>query len=153
MQIKFNIHPKYEETEIVICDKKMSDELVKLADTILKAVKKTLIAYAENDTVILRVSDILRVYAERQHVYAQTAEGVFQLHATLYETEQELDTGYFVRISKSELVNLRRVKRLDTSIAGTIRMYLEDGTETYVSRRNVSNIKKICNEQITKRGV
>ena len=49
----------------------------------------------------------------------------------------------FVRISHSEIVNLRRVKRLDLSLSGTICMELSNGTTAFVSRRYVAKIKEI----------
>ena len=48
-----------------------------------------------------------------------------------------------VRISKSEIINLRFVKRLDLSITGTIGIQLKTGETAYVSRRYVNRIKSI----------
>ena len=62
--------------------------------------------------------------------------------------EEKLDKTRFVRISNSEIVNLRKIKRMDTSITGTIKMYLEGEIETYVSRRYVSKIKTAFEEYI-----
>ncbi|MFQ9095084.1 MAG: LytTR family DNA-binding domain-containing protein, partial [Ruminococcus sp.] len=63
--------------------------------------------------------------------------------AQLYELEQLLDEKTFVRISKSEIINLRFVKRLDLSITGTIGIQLKTGETAYVSRRYVNRIKSI----------
>lgn len=61
----------------------------------------------------------------------------------LYELESQLDKRQFIRISKSEIVNIRKIKKLDISHAGTIKVALMDGTETYTSRRNVSKLKAV----------
>ena len=42
-----------------------------------------------------------------------------------------------------EIVNIKKIKKLDTSLTGTICMYLEGEKMTYVSRRYVSKIKKV----------
>lgn len=47
-----------------------------------------------------------------------------------------------MRISRFEIVNLRRIVKLDTSLTGTIRVQMEGGIQTYVSRRNVARIKR-----------
>ena len=60
----------------------------------------------------------------------------------LYELEERLDNR-FVRISNSEIVNLKKVKSLDLSFVGTICMELSNGEVSYVSRRYVSKMKKI----------
>ena len=57
--------------------------------------------------------------------------------------EEQLDNRKFVRISNSEIVNIKKIKKLDTSLTGTICMYLEGEKMTYVSRRYVSKIKKV----------
>ena len=61
----------------------------------------------------------------------------------LYEIEEKLCSGNFVRISNSEIINLKKVKNFDLSFTGTILVRLSDGSTSYVSRRYVSKIKKI----------
>ena len=69
--------------------------------------------------------------------------GTYQIRLRLYEAEERLDNSKFVRISNSEIVNLKKVKSLDLSFVGTICMELSNGTVSYVSRRYVSKIKKV----------
>ena len=61
----------------------------------------------------------------------------------LYEIEERLNPHQFVRISNSEIINLKRVDNFDLSFTGTICVKLSNGTTTYVSRRYVAKIKKI----------
>ena len=61
----------------------------------------------------------------------------------LYELEERLDRKAFVRVSHSEIVNWKRVTALDLSLSGTIRVTLEGGVVTYVSRRYVKKIKEV----------
>ena len=68
--------------------------------------------------------------------------GVYDLRERLYELEGKLDRHTFVRISHSEIVNLRKVTALDLSLTGTIRMTLAGGVVCYVSRRYVKKIKE-----------
>lgn len=56
--------------------------------------------------------------------------------------EERLDVKRYVRISNSEIINVQKLIKLDTSLTGTIKMYLKGNQETYVSRRYVSKIKK-----------
>ena len=66
----------------------------------------------------------------------------FEVKLRLYELEEVLDSGSFVRISNSEIINLRRITAVDLSMTGTIRMTLEHEVTTYVSRRYVKKIKE-----------
>ena len=59
------------------------------------------------------------------------------------ELEERLAKDRFVRISNSEIINLKQVKGFDLSFAGTICVTLSGGTVTYVSRRYVAKIKQV----------
>ena len=90
----------------------------------------------------IREEELLRCYARDKGVLAQTERGEYALRERLYELEGKLDRHTFVRISHSEIVNLRKVTALDLSLTGTSRMTLAGGTVCYVSRRYVKKIKE-----------
>ena len=91
---------------------------------------------------LLDQENIIRLYAENGKMFAKLDQATYQIRLRLYELEERLDNEKFVRISNSEIVNLKKVKGLDLSFAGTICMELENGEVSYVSRRYVSKIKK-----------
>ncbi len=92
---------------------------------------------------VLEPSSILRLYAESGKVYAQTEAGEYTLRLRLYELEDWLDKATFVRISNSEIINIRKVKQFDLSFSGTICVSLSNGAVTYASRRYVGRLKQI----------
>ena len=92
---------------------------------------------------MLEPSDIYRVFAISGKVFAETNHGEYALRLRLYEVEQRLDSQFFVRISNSDIVNLKQVKNFDLSFTGTICITLSNGTITYVSRRSVVKIKQL----------
>ncbi len=143
MQIRFHLHEKYAYPEIVICGHEMNEELKGIAESIAQAVNRELTGYADGEASMLRQSEIIRIYAEQQKVIAETASGKYALRTTLHQLEEQLEDGQFVRISKSEIVNIRKIRKLDTSIAGTVRIFLQGDVETYVSRRNIPMIRKM----------
>lgn len=49
----------------------------------------------------------------------------------------------FVRISNSEIINLKKIDYFDLSFTGTICVKLRGGTVTYISRRCVPKVKEI----------
>ena len=87
-------------------------------------------------------ADVVRIYGERQRVYAETTEGRFLLRERLYELEARLDSRLFVRISNSEIVNSRHILRLDASLTGTICLHMRGGAKAYASRRYVPGLRK-----------
>lgn len=142
MKIKFIIDKKYIEPEIHICNEEKNKEMERLAQIVSEAVNTTITGYAENGVELLSSEAIIRIYTENQKIYAATSDGIYRLHQRLFELEELLDHRRFTRISNSEIVNLRKIKHLDTSVTGTILMYLQGDIKTFVSRRYVTKIKK-----------
>ena len=97
----------------------------------------------EDKVTLLDQDAIVRIYAEDGKVFTRTDAGLYQIRMRLYEVEERLDSSKFVRISNSEIVNLKKVKSLDLSFVGTICMELSNGEVSYVSRRYVSKIKRV----------
>ncbi len=73
---------------------------------------------------------------------AETSDRRYVVKKTLKEVQESLEGNSFVRISKSEVVNLNKVKHFDFSLSGTIGLEFENGLCTYVSRRRVKDVKQ-----------
>ena len=143
MKVEIRIDPARSEPEAVLYAPRVTPELEALAQRLAaEDDAPRLTAWTERGAVFLPLERVIRVYAQRQAVLAQTAEGVFTLRQRLYELEEKLAPHRFVRISNSEIVNARMITGMDFSLTGTIRMSLRGGVETYASRRYVSKIKK-----------
>lgn len=148
MKISLKIDPKYKVPEIHVCSSENTAEIRSLYHTVKEALEENLVAYQNKEAVSIRCRDVIRIFSANKFVYLETAEGRFQIKERLYEMEEKLNKTIFVRISNSEIVNLRKINRMDTSITGTIKMYLQGDIETYVSRRYVSKIKTAFEEYI-----
>ena len=62
---------------------------------------------------LLPQSQVVRCYAQDKRVYATVDGGaVYLLRERLYELEEQLDRGKFVRISNGEIINLDKVKEV-----------------------------------------
>ena len=137
MKIKVQIDPAYPEPEVHILAAEITDEIQALVQRLSEKRPSALVCYDRDSAVLVEQEQLIRVYASRQKVYAQTAAGEYLLRRRL------LDAKAFVRISNAEIVNLHFVERLDLSITGTIGMRLKNGETSYVSRRYVNHIKTI----------
>lgn len=143
MKVSLHIHEKYQEPEVIVCGPENNGQIKELFVLVSDAVNEKITLYEENDAVRVPCAAILRFYGEKQRVYAQTQDKVYVSRYRLYELEELMKAHQFVRISNSEIVNLLKVRRLDTSMAGTIRVILYGGIETYVSRRYMSRIRQV----------
>lgn len=143
MQIEIKIDGSYTEPKIIILTAAVTEEVNKIVDKLSKETPQ-IISGSKNEKVeVIEQGDLLRVYANAGKVYAVTDKGEYTIRLRLYEMEERLNYNQFVRISNSEIINLKKVENFDLSFTGTICVKLVDGTTTYVSRRYVSKIKTI----------
>ena len=140
MKVDIRIDPACPEPSVTITAPALTEEVKALAARLEGGA--ALIGWDGDRAVPLGEDDILRCYGEDKGVRVQTPAGVYELKERLYELEGKLDRHAFVRISHSEIVNLRKVTALDLSLTGTIRMTLTGGTVCWVSRRYVKKIKQ-----------
>lgn len=144
MQIEVKIDPSCQEPKVLVFTDEMKDEIKDILERLNKKdVSEVLAGFQGDMATVLNPDDIFRVYAQGDRVIAVTPEGEYTLRLRLYEVQERLDEKKFVRISHSEIINLRKIKRFDLSLAGTICVVLTNGAVTYVSRRNVARIKKM----------
>lgn len=143
MQVEIKIDASYTEPKVIILTNVMTEEVnaivQKLSDHNLPIISGS----RDGKTKILEQDDLLRIYAGGGKVYAMADSGEYLLRLRLYEAEERLNPAQFVRISNSEIINLKKVKNFDLSFTGTISVEMTNGTTTYVSRRYVAKIKKI----------
>lgn len=143
MQIEIKIDGSYTEPKIIILTAAVTDEVNKIVDKLSKETPQ-IISGSKNEKVeVIEQGDLIRVYANAGKVYAVTDKGEYTIRLRLYEMEERLNYNQFVRISNSEIINLKKVENFDLSFTGTICVKLVNGTTTYVSRRYVSKIKTI----------
>lgn len=142
MQIEVKIDGTYKEPKVVIWTDAMTGEIEALIKRLSSEHLSCLAGIREQKLRLLEPEDIWRVYAAGQKVLAQTTDGEYALRLRLYEAEECLPRSEFLRISHGEIINMRKVKNFDISLAGTICVTLLDGTMVYASRRYVSKIKR-----------
>lgn len=62
---------------------------------------------------------------------------------TLQYMESRLDAKVFFRANRQQIVNMKWIDKIEPWFSGTIRLYLKDGTEVEVSRRQTSKFKEL----------
>lgn len=143
MKYEIQIDPSYQEPKVVILTAEITEDINALAKKLMEISPSVLSGFKDEKIEILEPDDLLRIYASAGKVIAVTGHGEYTLRLRLYEVEERLKSDIFVRISNSEIINLKKVKNFDLSIAGTISIKMSDGTISYVSRRFVTKIRKL----------
>ena len=142
MQVEIKLADSCTEPKIVIYTASMSEDVQTIVRMLTDSPLQILFGKQGEKIQPLIQDDLIRVYAADGKVFAVTSSGEYTLRQRLYELESRLPPSQFVRISNSEIINLKRVDHFDLNFAGTICVKLSDGSTTYVSRRYVSKLKK-----------
>lgn len=143
MLLEVKIDSLYIEPKVVILTASMTEEVNILLNQLSDRAPQMISGSRGNKIEVIEQADLIRIYASAGKVFAVTHKGEYALRLRLYEIEERLPPHQFVRISNSEIINLKRVDSFDLSVTGTICVKLENDTITYVSRRYVSKLKKI----------
>lgn len=143
MQVEIKIDSAYTKPKLIILTDSMTEEINDIVKKLSAHAPQIISGSKDQRIEVLEETDLIRIYANTGKVYAVTSNGEYTLRLRLYEVEERLNPHQFVRISNSEIINLKKVDHFDLNFTGTICVKLSNGTTTYVSRRYVSRIKKI----------
>lgn len=142
--IRFEQDPALDGVEIVVRAPERTEEVEALLRALGASRPGPLTVYSDAGMVrALPQEKIVTVMAEGKLVRVVSDDGVWFVRRTLQSLEEELDPGRFVRVSRFELVNLDKVRQYDFTVAGTLRLELAGGMETWASRRCIPAIRKL----------
>ena len=97
----------------------------------------------EKEAVYVDLKDILYFESVDSKTFIYTKERVLTAELRLYEIEKRLSEKNFFRCSKSVVVNIGKIVRLKPEISRNIIATLDNGEAVVISRRYVSELKKI----------
>lgn len=143
MEVEIKIDDSRTEPKVIILTASVTEEIGRLAQRLSEKNPGIISGSKDEKLEVIGQEDMIRIYASGGKVFAVTEKGEYTVRLRLYEIEERLDPGFFVRISNSEIINLRKVKNFDLSFTGTICVEFAGGSVSYVSRRYVSKIKKV----------
>ena len=139
MKLELNIDEKVKETLVVVSANKIDKEVQNLINYIEYS-SEYLIGIVENKVSIIDIDEIIRVYIEDRKTFVVTLKDTYVVKKKLYEVETMV-TRNFVKISQSEIANIKFIKNLDFSNTGTIVIKYKNSDISYVSRRMIKEFK------------
>ncbi|MCL2352705.1 MAG: LytTR family transcriptional regulator [Firmicutes bacterium] len=143
MLIEIKIDEDCAEPKVLIITNRITDEINEFVRKVSEQDVSVLAGFKDDSVFVLDPDNILRIYAADQKVYAISEDGEYRLRLRLYEVEERLRSQKFVRISNSEIINLKKVRDFDLGFSGTICVRFQNKTQSYVSRRYVPKIKQV----------
>ena len=94
------------------------------------------------------VADVFYVEAVDNAVFIYGKENVYETKQKLYELEGILREKYFLRVSKSLILNLMKIKAIKPALNGRYTAILENGEDIIISRKYVTDLKRALKGEV-----
>jgi len=108
------------------------------------AQKQERLAFKANGRVIfVRIEEIDSIEADGNYVQLRVGGVAHQLRETISGLESQLPSERFMRISRSVIINLDRIKELQPMFYGDYAVILHDGTRLTLSRNFRDRLEKL----------
>ncbi len=140
MKIVIQTDSSVQETSLCITCKEITPELERLISAFRLSDKK--LSVKKNGEVhLIDLKTVLYVESLERNTYIYTDGEVYESSYRLYELESMLSECNFVRVNKSTLLNLNKIKSIKSDIDRRIRVSLENGYQLIISRSYAEEFK------------
>lgn len=143
IKLKFVQDDTANDVEIIIRAKEQNEEVEKILKLLGKRNDNNIICNVLSNEQLVDIKDIIIISKDGRYLSVKTINGQYILNEPLYKIEEKLDKSWFVKISQSEIVNLKYVKKWSLCTGGIIKIELQNDIQSYTSRRYATLIKEI----------
>ena len=140
MKIVIQSDSSVQETTLSITCKDITPELERLI-SVFRLADKKLSAKKNGEVHLIDLKSVLYVESLERNTFIYTDDDVYESSYRLYELESMLGECNFVRVNKSTLLNLNKIKSIKTDIDRRIRVTLENGYQLIISRSYAEEFK------------
>jgi len=116
-------------------------EEIKEIVTFVKTRQGKLTGVLEGQQFEVPVMEVYYIEAVDNKVFLYTKKQIYETRQKLYELEELLMEKYFLRVSKSLLLNLMKVGSIKPALNGRFLAVLQSGEEIIISRKYVPALK------------
>lgn len=142
MEIKLIENKKLIEPKITIECREADEQILDIIHLIKskEAKGKRIVGIKDDETYCIEPREVLYFESVDRKTFCYTAKSEFETELKLYELE-DFPKADFMRISKSTVVNLNRIKSIRPDFGGKILATMENGEKVYVSRQYANGFK------------
>lgn len=149
MKMRIEIDENLEADEVLIRCRKLSNEVARVQKAISEAAdgKSRIVFYKGEAEYYFPLEKILFFETDDDGLCAHTVNDIYRIKYRLYELE-ELLPGYFLRISKSAIINTRKIFAIDRNLSSaSLVSFQNTHKQVYVSRRYYKPLKDRLEER------
>lgn len=147
-KIRFIQDDTAERTEVIIRAKAQDEEVERIIEALGTDVQTSIVCETLSSSRLIDKNDIVIISKDGRYLSVKTTNGEYVVNEPLYKMEGKLDPVWFIKISQSEIVNLRYVKGWDFSKSGIITIEMVNGIRSYTSRRYAKQIREVLRKGV-----
>ena len=141
MKIVIDEHKQYGDVEIIIKCKKYDEDILSLLARI-KAEDEKILGTLDKKDYIINEQDILYFDSVDKKCFIYTNDKVYETTLRLYEIENMLRFKGFFRATKSSIVNIAKIKSIQSAFNSVLTLEMENGEKLIVSRQYAPILKE-----------
>lgn len=141
MELKIIQIPVNESETLEIKCHEVSDEVRELV-SFVKSRQGVLSGKKDGNTSEISIYDVYYIEAVDNRSFIYTASDNYEINMRIYELEEMLNKGSFVRVQKGMILNLMKVKSIKPGLSGRYVALLKNQEEVIISRNYVPDLKK-----------
>lgn len=141
MKIEIDIDEKYDDLTVHINAPRMTSEIEKMI-SLMRMIDMQLAVKKGDEIILLETNQILYFETMERNTFVYTKEDTYEVAMKLYEIEQQLMDMGFIRISKTCILNLKKVQSLKAEINRKIKVTLINGEQIIVSRYYADELRR-----------
>ncbi|MCR5725824.1 MAG: LytTR family transcriptional regulator [Lachnospiraceae bacterium] len=137
MKVKIEIDPDIDDCEVVIRCSGVSEKVTEIQKLLTKSSPgvSQISLYKDDSEYFIPLESVLFFETEGGSIRAHTANDKFDVKYRLYELVEKLPS-YFLRISKSAILNTRRIYSITKNLTGASKIEFQDTYKTVYCSRN-----------------
>ena len=141
MKVTIDKNESYFDSEIIVKCKEIDDVLQDIISYIGIA-DKNMIGEVDGEMFFIPLNSIFYFESVDKIVYIYTDKQVYKSSAKLYILEEQLVDTYFARVSKTTILNLKKLNSIKAAKNAKIEGVLVNDEKILISRQYVVEIKK-----------
>lgn len=100
-----------------------------------------LLCHKDGEVYKLSFSEIVLFSVENEKVAVFTENDKFFIRERLYMIEEKMPSD-FIKLNQSAIGNIKKIRKFDCSVSGTLKVTFTNGLTDFVSRRQVKAVKE-----------
>ena len=140
MRVQFEqVDTKEQEQALIRATEKNAD--IMNAIDLLENGSSGLTVTRDGNTYLCKLTQVYYIESVDKRTWVYTRDGCFESRERLYELEEKLGM-YYVRVSKSMIVNLRKIRNVSAQTGARMIAELLNGEKVVISRSYAGEIKR-----------